>query len=358
MRIVHLTSHIGQGGDWTIVRTLAALFERQGHQTVIGGCEASKSGFDAIELPLNQGGLGFARSLLRAKHLPSSVDIVHAHTPVSLLLGLIVKTIRYPNSKLIYTFHWKTPDSSIKRLLKILLFNLADAVHAYSQEISEFLLSNYQLPSSKVFLAYIGVDPSRFNCKDIESQIKLRQTYGIEPDACLLLFVGRLSPEKNVSPLLDYLGSRPSNNMQLAIAGDGPLRNELERQAKNQGIEGKVKFWGYIDSVEQAYIMADLLVLPSLAAETFGMVVVEAALCGTPTLRSDLPGAKDQIIDGENSFIFPAQNPGKLFDVLDQIWADRSRLPSVGQKAREHALNFFNLDRTYEQMVAVYNRNG
>jgi glycosyltransferase involved in cell wall biosynthesis len=83
---------------------------------------------------------------------------------------------------------------------------------------------------------------------------------------------------------------------------------------------------------------------------------VEAAFCGLPSLRSDTPGAKDQISHGEDGFIFPIQQPEKMFEVLDQIWDERSKLPEIGQKARDQALEKFTLEKMYERFLDLYQK--
>jgi hypothetical protein len=122
MKIVHLTSHIGHGGDWTVIRTLSELFQEKGHQVVIGGCRATSTQFYSVEMPLNQGLKGFLQSLLKINALPSDANIAHVHTPISLLLALGFRHLRCPSLRIIFTYHWQTPDSQLKKQIKALLF--------------------------------------------------------------------------------------------------------------------------------------------------------------------------------------------------------------------------------------------
>jgi len=115
MKIIHLTSHIGHGGDWTVIHTLLELFQRKGHEVIIGGCRASSTEFDSLEMPLNQGIKGFIASLLKMVTLSIDADVAHVHTPISLLLALSYKYLRCPSLKIIFTYHWQTPDSQLKK---------------------------------------------------------------------------------------------------------------------------------------------------------------------------------------------------------------------------------------------------
>jgi glycosyltransferase involved in cell wall biosynthesis len=170
----------------------------------------------------------------------------------------------------------------------------------------------------------------------------------------VLLFVGRLAPEKNISLILDYLANKTDKNIILMIAGDGDQKQELQQKSLSLNIEKKVVFLGRLEKVEEIYIVADLLVLPSSSMETFGMVVIEAAFCGLPTLRSDLPGAKDQIAHGENGFIFSAQQPETMFKTLDLILSEPSKLPEIGEKARFYAMSKFTTEKMYDNFLNLY----
>jgi glycosyltransferase involved in cell wall biosynthesis len=354
MKIIHLTSHIGHGGDWTIIRTLIEVFQEKGHQVIIGGCRASSTQFEFVEMPLNQGWKGFIHSLLKIGHLPINADIAHVHNPVALLLAVYFKYLRCPSLKIIFTYHWQTPDTQIKKKLKTSIFNLADIIHSYSTDIYETLEKEYRISKKKNFLCYVGTNPERFRERSLIEKNQLREDYCISREAFVLLFVGRLSFEKNILLVLRYLKSKRLENIILLLAGDGPLKENLQQECRNFNIEDKVHFLGRVEKIEEVYSLADLLVLPSSSMETFGMVVIEAAFCGLPTLRSDLPGAKDQISHGEDGFIFPIQQPEKMFEVLDSIWNQRDNLPKIGQKARARALEKFTLEKMYERFLDLY----
>jgi glycosyltransferase involved in cell wall biosynthesis len=353
MKIIHLTSHVGHGGDWTVIRTLLEIFQEKGHHMMLGGSGASSTKFHAIEMPLNQGIKGFIRSLVQVWHLPRDVDVTHVHNLLSLLIGISFKYLRCRSSKIIYTYHLQTPDSKLKKILKTLVFKLPDVIHTCSTDIQKIITQKYQINKEKNYLAYLGVNPNRFRPYSITEKEASREKYSLASNAFILLFVGRLDVEKNISLILRYLKTNSPDEMVLLIAGDGPLKESLKEEAIKFKIENRVHFLGRIEEIEEVYSLADLLVLPSFH-ETFGLVIVEAAFCGLPSLRSDTPGAKDQINHGEDGFIFPIQEPEKMFEALDHIWQEREHLPKIGQKARARALENFTLDKMYERFLSLY----
>lgn len=356
MKIIHLTAHIGHGGDWTVIRSLMEVFQAKGHQVMIGGCQASSTKFECIEMPLNQGAKGFIQSLGKLNEIPKDTDILHTHNPISLLLAVTFKYLHCHSAKIIFTYHWETPDSKIKKLLKSSLFQLADVIHSHSIDINKLLATEYKIDKVKNCLAYVGCDSSRFSSKSLIEKKQSREKYRLSDNVFILLFVGRLSLEKNISLIFQYVKNQASEEITFLIAGDGPLKNELKKECQDLKIEDRVHFLGRVENIETIYSLADILVLPSSSMETFGMVVIEAAFCGLPTLRSDLPGASDQITHGEDGFIFPIEQPEKMFEILDQIWENRSQLPEIGQKARDRALENFTLEKMYKRFLYIYQK--
>ena len=356
MQIIHFTSHIRQGGDWTIIKSLTDIFIKNEHQVLICGGGASNTRYKSIDMPLNEGLKGFIQSLFKIYKLPNNTDVAHVHSPISLIYAIVYKYLRCRYLKIIFTYHWLTPNSNLKKNLKRLLFGLPDIIHSYSEETQKILEEKYKINSNKYFLIHVGSDPKHFRIFFDREKIILKQKYKIDNNNFILLFAGRLSPEKNISLILDYLANTTNENVILLIAGDGDQKHELQQKTIHLNIEEKVFFLGRIEQIEEIYAIADLLILPSSSMETFGMVVIEAAFCGLPTLRSDLPGAKDQINHGENGFIFAAQQPETMFETLDRIVSERFKLPEIGKKARSNAMNKFTTEKMYDNFLNLYQK--
>lgn len=119
----------------------------------------------------------------------------------------------------------------------------------------------------------------------------------------LVLYVGRLSPEKNLTWLIAQMASVPQGT-GLVLVGDGPERVRLERQVSEQGLNGRVRFMGRLEgeAVYATMAVSDVLVLPS-AFEPFGAVVAEGLAWGTPALVSAFVGAKS-LVTPENGRVF------------------------------------------------------
>lgn len=162
-----------------------------------------------------------------------------------------------------------------------------------------------------------------------------------------LLFAGRLVEKKGLRNLLealpDVLRTRP--DVTLEIAGFGPLREDLETQARALGIDRAVRFLGAVgqDRLPQLYRRAALLVAPFVRAssgdlEGLPVVLMEAIGCGCPVLASDIPGVRDLLGDGFEDWRVPPGEPKALAAGILRMLADTEGTIERAARLRERAL--------------------
>jgi len=141
-----------------------------------------------------------------------------------------------------------------------------------------------------------------------------RRALGISPDARILLYVGRLAREKNLSVLLEGAAEifRNDPRARLWLVGDGPYRQECYSIARRLNIGDRIKFVGFVprSEVDKYYAAADLFLFASIT-ETQGLVVQEAMTHGLPAIVVAGGGASASVIDGVNGFIVKDE-PGEL----------------------------------------------
>ena len=151
-----------------------------------------------------------------------------------------------------------------------------------------------------------------------------------EPEKPLLLYVGRLSAEKEVARLREVMRVLPEG--RLAIVGDGPLRSELERQFKGT----PTVFTGYLrgEALAKAYASADLFVLPS-KTETLGLVLLEAMAAGCGVVACRAGGVPDAVMDGVTGFLFEPTDPEGLVNAVQRALSSDTDLNAVRMRARQ-----------------------
>ena len=141
-----------------------------------------------------------------------------------------------------------------------------------------------------------GVDADAFSPVFRSTAMRAEMTQG-NSDETILLYVGRLSPEKQIEHIRPTLDQLP--NTRLVIVGDGPARAELERRFAGL----PVTFMGYLRGrrLSHAFASADIFVFPS-RLETFGLVVIEAMAAGLPVVAARVGGVGDIVEDGINGY--------------------------------------------------------
>lgn len=171
-----------------------------------------------------------------------------------------------------------------------------------------------------------------------------------------VLFIGRLIYYKGVNVLLDAFSR--VHGAQLLIAGEGPLKPKLEKQAADLGIAGNVLFLGHVDDnvINQLLNECDMLVLPSIAnSEAFGIVQIEAMAHSKPVINTSLPtGVPYVSIHGQTGLTVP---PGDAFELASAIQRlvdnDNERL-LFGKNAKTRAVERYRLENMLDSVFRLY----
>ena len=184
---------------------------------------------------------------------------------------------------------------------------------------------------------------------------EIRQTLGIPANQRILLYVGRLAKEKNMSTLFEMaaISLRKDPDQRLWLVGDGPYRAECVRMARDLGIGDRVKFVGFVPrtEVDKYYAAADLFVFPSIT-ETQGLVVQEAMNYGLPAVAILGGGASEGIEDGVNGFTVK-NDAGTFADEVLRVIRDPELLDHLSQGALKSARPVEG-DAMCDRVVAVY----
>jgi len=174
-----------------------------------------------------------------------------------------------------------------------------------------------------------GVDADLFCPSRRSPEMRYRLTEG-HPDSTLLLYVGRLSAEKNLETLRPWLEGLA--NVRLALVGDGPQRKNLERR-----FEGlPVFFAGFLHGEElaDAYASSDIFVMPS-RTETLGLVVLEAMCSGLPVVAARAGGIPEMIQDEVTGYLVDTDK--QAVDRVGELVDSKEKRAAMGARARAHA---------------------
>jgi glycosyltransferase involved in cell wall biosynthesis len=255
---------------------------------------------------------------------------------------------------------WK---STVKKILWPRLFRLADQVIVPSSGTRDLIVS-LGLPAERVSLTPYSVDNDWWMQQSAAvDRSAARASWGASASDAVILFCAKLQPWKRPGDLLRAFAKANLSDALLVIAGEGPLRAELESEATALGIAGRVRFLGFVNQSQlpAVYTSADLMVLPS-EYEPFAVVVNEAMCCGCPVAASDHVGAaRDLVAPVRQEFVFPCGDIAALTAILKDAVADHSRLASLGRAAVAHIKTWSperNIAATLEAIEIAVARKG
>ena len=269
-------------------------------------------------------------------------DLIHVVNPAVLGLGGIwlAKTNNIP---LIASYHTHLPkylEYYGMGMLEPLLWELLKAAH--NQALLNLCTSTAMVNEleskgiKRTALWQRGVDTNSFK-PEYRNQNMRTKLLGSYPDTgSLLIYVGRLSAEKQIERIKPVLEKIP--DASLALVGDGPYRNQLEKIFENT----KTNFIGYLagEELASAYASGDIFLFPS-STETLGLVLLEAMAAGCPVIGANKGGIPDIINDGINGCLYdPDQKDnGKesLIAATKKILQDNSKKEKMRIAARTEA---------------------
>ena len=200
-----------------------------------------------------------------------------------------------------------------------------------------------------------GVDGKAFNPAHRDEAF--RQSLGLRPDDVLLLFVGRIASEKNLPALLQAYSRIRTDQIRLALVGDGPQLPQLQTQ-NTPGLILPGQQQGR--DLARWYASADIFAFPS-RSETFGNVVLEAQASGLPVVAFDDQAMNERITPGVDGLLVPSQ--GDLAESLRTLCQDPTRRRMLGRAARLKAEEqtwkaiFDDLEERYLHLIDDFDEN-
>jgi len=171
-------------------------------------------------------------------------------------------------------------------------------------------------------------------------------------------YAGRLSREKGIVTLLEGFAAvlEQVPEARLEIAGDGPLKEELEERAAPLG--DAVRFLGHLSrpELERRFATAWVQVVPSLWHEPFGNVTPEAMMRGTAVVASQVGGQSDIVRHEETGFLVPPGDAAALATRLEELVTDREAAERMGRAGRQVALTAYSRAAALDRVEAAYDR--
>lgn len=353
MNILYCVTDLDLGGAEAQVVTLATGMRARGHQVhVVSMLEpvARTGQLEAGDVSWSH--LGMKRGVPDPRSIPRLArtvrmirpDTVHSHMVHANILARLTRlTVNMP--RLICTAHNTIEGGRAFDVAYRLTDRLADLTTNVSQASVDAFVQRGLAPAHRIRFVPNGLDLSASEPAPGD-RARLRFELGL--NGFVWLAVGRLVAEKDFPNMLEAWRLLPAGG-SLLIAGDGPLRSELESQA----VPG-VTFLGRRNDIPALMAAADGFVMSS-AIEGLPMVLLEAAAAGLPAVSTAVGGVGDIITDGHSGKLVPAHDPQALaramLFVMDLPEADRLKLT---ENARQHVRASFGLDSVLDSWESIY----
>lgn len=362
MKILFVITSLTFGGAETQLVRVATQLKQRGWQIRVVTLLPPKAYARELEnIGITVGTLGMRRkvpdprAILRlARYIRHwKPDIVHSHLFHANLLARITRPIA-PIPVLISSLRSITETSRLREALYRVTDPLCDVTTHVCQTGAERYVRIGTVPKHKMRYIPNGVDTSTFR-PDSEARERLRSELNAE-HAFVWLAVGRFDPPKDYPTLLRAF-STAINDMPdslLLLAGDGPLREEMEDMARLLGVHPHIRFLGIRRDIAQLMNAADAYVMSS-SREGLPNVLLEAHATGLPVVATNVGGNSEIVQDGVTGLIVPPRNPDALAEAMRRITAlSESDRQQMGAAARKHIVRNYSIEHVVNLWEQLY----
>jgi glycosyltransferase involved in cell wall biosynthesis len=369
VRILRVIARLNIGGPAYHVSLLSGRLDRERYETLLvaGRPGPGEGSFEdlarhygarlellpslspAVDPRSDVRALAALRSLVRSFR----PHIVHTHTAKAGALGRTAALLAgRPRPLVVHTYHghvlegyFGTGLTTAYRAIERGLARFSDRLVGVSQATVDDLVRLGVAPRERFRVIPLGLDLDRF--LDLEAP-------GERDGDAVALYAGRLVPIKRVDLLLRALARARAGGaaLRLVMLGDGGLRPDLERLARELGVAGAVAFLGYREDVLPHLAAADLAVLSS-ANEGTPVALIEAAAAARPLVGTRVGGVGDVVVPEAGRLVESGDEEG-LAAVLAELSADPRLRRAMGVRAREHVRDRYGADRLLADIDTLY----
>jgi len=203
---------------------------------------------------------------------------------------------------------------AVRMIQERVVYARARRIITLSRAFADILVREYRVDERKIRIIPGGVDLERF--RGVGTRAEARAALGLPTDRPIVATVRRLAPTKGIENLIDAAIDvrRRVPDVLFLIAGTGSQADEFRERARRAGLEGTVRFAGLVPDAQlpAVYRAADLFVVPTVAFEGFGLVVLESLACGTPVLVTPVSGLPEVVRDLDPATILRGAEAAEL----------------------------------------------
>jgi glycogen(starch) synthase len=291
-------------------------------------------------------------------------DIIHTHDWLTTSAGIATKN--FLNKPFVCTVHsteigrvqeLRSPDSYMIDGLEWWMMFEAKLVMLCSNSMKTEISDHFHLPSEKVNVIPNAIDVSEYS-RNVDRGA-VRRRYGIGPNDKLVVYIGRLVPQKGVEYLIKAVPQivRQHGEAKFLVSGDGWSRSHLEDMAASTGHGNKIRFLGFISDSERVELLksGDALVIPSIY-EPFGIVALEGMAAGIPIVASNVGGLSEIIENDRTGMLAYKENPESIAWCVSKVLSDDGYSKWLTQNAKKKVDEVYSWESVAKKVTEVYER--
>ena len=327
-----------------------------------------EAGIKHIELPVHSKNpitIYFNNKKLAKLIKENNVDIIHVRSRAPMWSSYFA--CKKTATKLVATVHgtyslkfWKWKIFPPKRAYNSIMLK-ADAVIAVSDFIKNYLSQNYsEYREAKTTVIQRGADLGYFNYAKVSKNriIDLSKKWHLPDDKKIILMPARFTAWKGHEFLIEALTKVKSDFLCVMVGSDHghkQFRKKLEGKIIDKKLEGKVRIVGVCKDMPTAYALSHLAVCPSVRAEAFGRIAIEAQASNRIIIATKIGGALETIIDGKTGFLVEVGDVEGFAKVIDQVLEmPKDEADKIGIDARKNVTDNFSNEKMCNETLKVY----
>lgn len=317
---------------------------------------------------INLHNINFARNPLNRENIKCYVELrniinsndytlVHCHTPAASVITRFATTAaRKKRTVVMYTCHGFHFHNSSPKKNWIIYYPIEKYLSLFCDYIITINKEDYKRAKSFYcknvrYIPGVGVNLKKIKTAQVDKK-EMRKSISVPEDSILIISVGELIERKNHEAIIRAIAKIDNTNIYYAIAGKGPLKEQLEKLSKELGVSDRVKFLGFRTDINKLYHIADISAFPS-KIEGLGLAGIEAMAAGLPLVSSNVHGILDYVINGKTGF---SCNPDSIkeFELAIRTLVNNSKLRDSMKINCYKAVEPFELENALKAMWNIY----
>ena len=252
----------------------------------------------------------------------------------------------------------RTKPVCLKRIAKQAIHRIswlsANLYIAVSNFVGRRLVSVNCVPSTKVKVVYNGVDITKY--RPLKNNF-LYKELGISPASKIVFCAARANYYKGIHVLIKaakQIIHKGYSDIYFVYCGDGPDLEKFRKKASLLGLRERFLFLGKRQDIPDLLKSSDIVVVPSIWEEAFGLTVIEGMACGKPVIATNVGGIPEIVEHGINGILIKPNNSCELAKAICKLLNNQKKRESIGINARQYVIKNFNINKSIHQLRLLF----